>query len=155
RFGASIRWARPRPVPHPQDRRIVRRPHLRRQRRRCRQHVHRRAADGHNRTTRRSAAAHLQPRSGPPLGAAMRQGMVLIVDDDEDIRAIVEVVLKAEGYRVVGADSGFEALKILDEQTEKPDLILLDLMMPELDGTAVLEKIRANPKVSMVPVVIM
>jgi DNA-binding response OmpR family regulator len=64
----------------------------------------------------------------------------MAVEDDERIRRLIETVLAGEGYDVVSAGSGDEALRLLDEA--KPQVILLDLMMPGLDGWAFLRTIR-------------
>ena len=67
---------------------------------------------------------------------------ILIVDDEEDIREILQFNLRKEGYVVEVAKSGKEALKIADEFL--PDLIVLDLMMPEMDGVEVCKILRQN-----------
>ena len=67
-------------------------------------------------------------------------GSVLVVDDDGDVRALVVELLTRSGYDVSEAPNGREALKLLYEQ--RPDLVLLDISMPELDGWATLERIR-------------
>jgi CheY-like chemotaxis protein len=59
---------------------------------------------------------------------------ILVVDDDEDIREAVEEVLRAEGYQTNGASNGQEARQALESNGERPELILLDLMMPVMDG---------------------
>ena len=67
---------------------------------------------------------------------------ILIVDDEEDIREILQFNLRKEGYVVEVAKSGKVALKIADEFL--PDLIVLDLMMPEMDGFEVCKILRQN-----------
>ncbi len=67
---------------------------------------------------------------------------VLIVDDEPDILEMVGILLESEGYRVTKADGGAAALEQL--ALEPPDLILLDIMMPEVDGHAVLESVKAD-----------
>lgn len=64
----------------------------------------------------------------------------LVVDDEEDLRYLLRFELEAEGYDVVEAAGGSEALEVLDRQ--EVDLVLLDLSMPGLDGFAVLEEMR-------------
>lgn len=71
---------------------------------------------------------------------------ILIVDDEEDIIELLKYNLEKEGYRVETAIDGIEALKKADQFN--PHLILLDVMMPNMDGVEVCEKIRANPKFS-------
>ena len=68
---------------------------------------------------------------------------ILIVDDEEDIRSILEYNLKKEGFEIETASNGKEALVIAKRM--KPDLILLDVMMPEMDGMEVCETLRATP----------
>ncbi len=67
---------------------------------------------------------------------------ILIVDDEEDIRTILEYNLKKEGYKTYLAKNGLEALESANHNT--PDLILLDVMMPEMDGMEVCEIMRKN-----------
>ena len=87
----------------------------------------------------------------------MAQKTVLLVEDDPDIRDIVQDVLEAEGYDVVPASHGRQALEFLTgaRESEKPDLVILDMMMPLVDGRHVLEAIRNNQSLSSVPVVVM
>ena len=66
---------------------------------------------------------------------------ILVVDDEPDIRALIQLNLELDGHRVIVAANGSEALARVSE--EVPDLMLLDLMMPEVDGWAVLESIKA------------
>jgi CheY-like chemotaxis protein len=87
----------------------------------------------------------------------MAQKTVLLVEDDPDIRDIVQDVLEAEGYDVVPASHGRQALEFLSgaRESERPDLVILDMMMPLVDGRHVLEAIRNNQLLSSVPVVVM
>jgi DNA-binding response OmpR family regulator len=73
-------------------------------------------------------------------GGSVEEAEVMTVEDDQRIRRLIETVLEAEGYHVVSADNGRDALQLLDEA--KPGVILLDLMMPGLDGWAFLRTIR-------------
>lgn len=68
---------------------------------------------------------------------------IFIIDDDASIGNMLEEILKKEGYQVLRAYSGTEALFVLERQ--KPDLILLDLMLPGLDGREILPKIKGIP----------
>jgi diguanylate cyclase len=77
---------------------------------------------------------------------------ILIVDDERDNRQVLEVILKHEGFLILTAANGEEALGSVAQQP--PDLILLDIMMPEMDGLAVVRKIRADPALSQTPVVV-
>ena len=76
--------------------------------------------------------------------SASAGGTVLVVDDDPDILEIVSLVLEGDGFRVVTARGGAEALRLLDAGDEPPGLILLDLMMPGVDGGQVLATMRAQ-----------
>jgi CheY-like chemotaxis protein len=79
---------------------------------------------------------------------------ILIVDDDDDIREVGQLALEVgSGWNVLTASSGAEALKLA--QTERPDAILLDVMMPEMDGPTTLLKLRAEPSTSAIPVVVL
>ncbi len=75
---------------------------------------------------------------------------VLAVDDENDILLILRTALRDE-YDVVTASNGPEALMSVDQ--DKPDLIILDLMMPDMDGIEVLEEVRKNPRTATIPVV--
>ena len=77
---------------------------------------------------------------------------ILVVDDDRDTRVMVRAVLEAEGYAVETAGDGFAALRAVD--TADPDCVVLDVMMPGLDGHAVLNRIRAGVR-STLPVVML
>lgn len=87
----------------------------------------------------------------------MAQKTVLLVEDDPDIRDIVQDVLEAEGYDVVPASHGKQALEFLSgaRDGERPDLVILDMMMPLVDGRHVLDAIRSDRALSSVPVVVM
>ena len=76
---------------------------------------------------------------------------VLIVDDTPAARKTLESLLKTEGYRLAFASSGVEALEVAAQL--KPDLILLDVMMPEMDGYEVCRRIRSMPEISDVPII--
>lgn len=69
---------------------------------------------------------------------------ILVVDDEESLRELASAILKPEGFNVVTASDGAECLEKL--KALKPDLILLDMMMPGMSGRETCEKIRANPK---------
>ncbi len=71
---------------------------------------------------------------------------ILIIDDEEDIVNLLSYNLEKEGYLVYSAETGSEGIKLAE--TIQPSLILLDVMMPEMDGIEVCENIRANPKIS-------
>ena len=69
--------------------------------------------------------------------------LILIIDDDSDFSSIVEDKLTASGFAVATVDSGEEALEWVKKQ--KPDLVLLDLRMPVMDGSQVLDKLKKTP----------
>ena len=75
---------------------------------------------------------------------------VLVVDDDEGLRDLYEEELEGEGYEVVTAENGREALQKLEE--EKPDLVVLDVVMPKMDGMEALGRILRKDK--RVPVIL-
>ena len=76
----------------------------------------------------------------------MQDANILIIEDDEDIREGVRILLEGEGYHVKEACNGLEGLKVLSEET---DLVILDVMMPGISGLRTCEEIR---KISYVPV---
>jgi CheY-like chemotaxis protein len=80
---------------------------------------------------------------------------VLVVDDDDDIRSAVQEVLEEEGFETIGAANGKQALDVLHGCTYLPALILLDLMMPEMDGWEFLVRIDEDPTLHQVPVALM
>ena len=84
------------------------------------------------------------------LGGA--KGNILVVDDDPDARRIVMASLVEEGMHAEMASNGREAIEMLDRFS--PDLVFLDLVMPEMDGMAFLDHIRADPRHCHLPVVV-
>ena len=79
---------------------------------------------------------------------------ILVVEDDFDIRLVMQLALEGEGYRVVTAGDGQEALEHL-RSNELPSLILLDLMMPRMDGTDFRAVQRQDPALAGIPVVVL
>ncbi len=75
----------------------------------------------------------------------MAHELILAVDDEPHILELIKTLLEVEGYRVLLAGSGDEALVILKDQ--RPDLVLLDMMMPEMSGREVCERIRRDPQI--------
>ncbi|MCD6147617.1 MAG: response regulator [Thermoplasmata archaeon] len=75
---------------------------------------------------------------------------IMVVDDEYEVADIVKKMLESEGFEVIIANSGEEALKKLEK--ERPDLILLDIMMPGMDGWETLKKIKSNEKFRDIPV---
>ena len=79
---------------------------------------------------------------------------VLLVEDDLDVRDVVQDLLEKEGYDVVPATNGKQALDYLDQKADgHPDLVILDLMTPIVTGWQVLERLR-QPELSHVPVIV-
>jgi len=105
---------------------------------------------GGHRRYRRPDLDDFLNRSGP--GGSTQQGpLVLIVDDDEGVREYVRVNLEMEGYAVREAGNAEEGLGVLEEVS--PDLILLDVMMPEVDGWEMLRRVQERHGVGAIPVV--
>jgi excisionase family DNA binding protein len=103
---------------------------------------------GHRRFKRGDLDAFLE-RSGP--GKPARGPLVLVVDDDPQVREVVRINLELEGYAVREAANGEEGLAALEE--EAPDLILLDVMMPQVDGWEMLRRVQERHGVGSIPVV--
>ena len=82
-----------------------------------------------------------------------RQKKILAVDDERHIVRLVQVNLERAGYQVVSAFDGKEALKKVE--SEKPDLIVLDVMMPHMDGFEVLKRLKSEDKTKNIPVVML
>ncbi len=82
----------------------------------------------------------------------MTAPLVLVVDDDPDILEAICDILGTESYRVARAKNGLEALDQVD--AERPDVILLDLMMPVMDGVTFAQALRQRPAAADVPIVI-
>jgi DNA-binding response OmpR family regulator len=79
------------------------------------------------------------------------RGRILVVDDDPRLLHIVEMYLSIEGYDVVTAENGEDGLK--EVEAERPDLVILDIMMPGMDGIEACRRIRTNAETQSVPVV--
>ena len=111
------------------------------------------------------AAAGIDVRSGP--GTAPEEGLlsalsrvavdrfprIAIVDDNPDVRRLIRRILQAQGnYTLFEVDNGRDAVRLV--LAEHPDLIILDLMMPEMDGFSVLDALHSRPETAMIPVVV-
>jgi two-component system, chemotaxis family, chemotaxis protein CheY len=79
---------------------------------------------------------------------------VLLVEDTEDLRRFFSEVLTSAGYRVIGVENGQEALEMLETMDEPPCLVLLDMMMPVMDGKTFLQQLQASHRVAALPVVV-
>lgn len=80
----------------------------------------------------------------------MSKKKIMVVDDEPNILDLVEMILEAEGHEVSKVRSGAECIDGI--QKENPDLVLLDIMMPEMDGWVVYRKLKENPKTKGIPV---
>ena len=81
------------------------------------------------------------------------QRTIMVVDDNPDIITIVKTILEGKGYQVLSASSGQELLNLLTDR--KPDLIILDIMMPEMDGLEVLGRLKAVAETASIPVILL
>jgi len=86
-----------------------------------------------------------------PPGAA--RGTVLVIDDDPVDLKLMQAALEPEGYRVLTAAGGEEGLSLI--RSERPAVVLLDLLMPDVDGFAVVERVHADPEIADVPIVVL
>jgi len=80
-------------------------------------------------------------------------GRILVVDDDKDLVKVIKTALEVRGFEVTTAYDGEEALK----ETERvmPDLIILDIIMPRLNGLEVLQRIKGDPRFNSIPVILL
>jgi len=83
----------------------------------------------------------------------MAKGKILVVDDEVNITQILEFSIGAEGYEVVTASNGEEAID--KARREQPDLIILDVMMPKIDGYEACRILKSNPLTKSIPVVLL
>lgn len=88
------------------------------------------------------------------MNANIKEAKILIVEDEEHINRLIELVLISDGYyKVKKAFDGLEALKIINK--DKPDLILLDIMLPELDGFSLCKKIKDSKNLSDIQIIML
>ena len=85
------------------------------------------------------------------MGKAKKK--ILIVDDDPDLVEAVTMILESKNYEVAAAYGGIEGLQ--KSKTENPDLIVLDVMMPDKDGYVVCKELKADPNLSKIPVLLL
>ena len=117
------------------------------------------AGNGHREAATLGAAEFLvKPFSAARIrevvsGLIPSGGSVLVADDDKNVRLLVREALAAEGHEVTEAVDGEEALALL--RARRPDVIVLDLVMPKLDGFSVLEQIQDDPETRFLPVVVL
>ena len=78
---------------------------------------------------------------------------ILIADDRSEVVELVKVTLEGEGYRTIDASDGREALEKI--RKEKPDLVLLDIVMPKMDGFEVLSQLKKDPVLKEIPIIML
>ncbi len=84
----------------------------------------------------------------------MREKSILVVDDEDDTIELAKMVLEFEGYRVFSASNGQDAIDFLKHNDEKPDLILLDVLMPEIDGLEVCKWVKKQSNLKSIPILL-
>ncbi len=77
---------------------------------------------------------------------------IVIVEDEQEMIDLIELILSRRGFDVIGANGGAQGLKAIREY--KPDLVLLDLMMPEMDGWQVYQQLKGDPSTENIPVIV-
>ena len=81
----------------------------------------------------------------------MSKQTILVVDDEQDLLDLIEYNLRKEGFQVLKAENGQDAIHIAKEM--KPDLVLLDIMMPQMDGIEVCDRMREDPDLKKIPII--
>ncbi|MFQ4141417.1 response regulator [Chlorogloeopsis sp. ULAP02] len=95
-----------------------------------------------------------EPRIPDPIGRGVVKKRILIIDDEQDIRETTQMCLEIAGeWEVLTAVSGREGL--IKAATEQPDVILLDVMMPDMDGLTTLQNLQKNPQTKNIPVILL
>ena len=79
--------------------------------------------------------------------------LIVVMDDDAGTRMLVSQVLKKDGYDVLAADNGAGGLRLIQEH--KPDLVISDVQMPEMDGFQVIEHVRADAELAATPIILL
>src|SRR5437762_4107782 len=98
-----------------------------------------------------SALGLSTPPAASPAPEAPAKGTVLVIDDDPSACELMVRSLSKEGFRVVTAGGGEDGLRLAREAS--PHVITLDVLMPGMDGWAVLKELKADPKLSQIPVI--
>ena len=78
--------------------------------------------------------------------------LIMVVDDEPDILAMLDMILRRHGYETILSEGGEEVIELIRQK--KPDLILLDLMMPRMEGTELLRRLRSDEALRDIPVVV-
>src|SRR5438874_4921216 len=102
-------------------------------------------------SARRLASCHLRAAELQEGRMQVDPGHILVVDDDALNRRLLKKSLEETGHRTTDVDNGFAALTALE--ADQPDLVLLDIMMPGLDGMEVLSRMKENPALVHIPVI--
>jgi two-component system response regulator VicR len=77
---------------------------------------------------------------------------VVCVEDEQEMIDLIRLILSRKGFEVIGANGGRQGLETI--RAEKPDVVLLDLMMPEMDGWQVYQQLKADPSTAEIPVIV-
>src|SRR5439155_3530281 len=85
----------------------------------------------------------------------LMKGPILLVDDDDALRETLQEILEQEGYRVVSASNGREALRVLERDRLKPAAIVLDVMMPEMNGAELLDRLKHDRNLAKIPALVL
>ncbi|MFA5994019.1 MAG: response regulator [Parcubacteria group bacterium] len=85
----------------------------------------------------------------------MEKQTIMVIEDDAFVMDIYQTKLSIEGFDVVGAENGMEALKKLEGGDFMPDLILLDILMPYVNGLEVLERIKKDERLNKIPIILL
>ena len=83
----------------------------------------------------------------------MRQRRILVIEDDDIVRDTIELLLRYSDFQVISSSTGLDVLSKVDEF--KPDLILTDIFLGELDGRVICQSIKSNPETTHIPIIIM
>src|SRR5436189_4262586 len=89
----------------------------------------------------------------PSLLAQSDSARVLVVEDDPAVRELLRISLESVGYHVALAEHGLDALMQIDRAQPKPNLLLVDIMIPELDGLSLVRALKGRPETARIPVV--
>ncbi|UAW98624.1 response regulator [Halopseudomonas nanhaiensis] len=89
----------------------------------------------------------------PELDANAQSPLILLVEDERALRKVMELVLQGEGYEVMTANNGREALAMLEQAP--PSLIISDYVMPEMDGAELVRRVRSDARLAEIPILLM
>jgi CheY-like chemotaxis protein len=87
------------------------------------------------------------------MAADVTAPTILVADDEPEVRSLILALLEDEGYRVVVAANGRAAIEVVERR--RPDLILMDIMMPTMDGKEAARRLRERPESASIPIVLM